>query len=133
RASALEERKRPAPPGDRLEQRRHPRPGRKRHQPRSLRRGRGDSVAPVDPAIANFTEARGGDFEFGHMKGLWRDLGRATGTRTIGLRRIEVEPGYFSTPAHEHGADEEVFFVLDGSGLLWQNGRTYAIGAHDCI
>ena len=87
----------------------------------------------MDPAIANFTEARGADFEFGHMKGLWRDLGRATGTRTIGLRRIEVEPGYFSTPAHEHGADEEVFFVLDGSGLLWQNARTYAIGAHDCI
>ena len=86
-----------------------------------------------DPPIANLNEARGGEFAFGHMKGVWRDLGRATGTRTIGLRRIEVEPGCFSTPAHDHGADEEIFYALGGSGLLWQEGRTYAIGARDCI
>jgi uncharacterized cupin superfamily protein len=90
-------------------------------------------VSTPDPPIANFTEARAGEFAFGHMKGVWRDLGRATGTRAIGLRRIEVEPGCFSTPAHEHGADEEIFYVLGGSGLLWQEGRTYAIAARDCI
>ena len=90
-------------------------------------------MSAQDPQIANFNEARGGPLEAGHIKGVWRDLGRATGTRTIGVRRIEVEPGFFSTPAHEHGADEEIFFVLGGSGLLWQDGRTYAIAPNDCI
>jgi uncharacterized cupin superfamily protein len=49
------------------------------------------------------------------------------------LRRIEVAAGHFSTPAHEHGADEEIFFVLRGEGLLWQDGQTYSVGAQDCI
>jgi uncharacterized cupin superfamily protein len=51
----------------------------------------------------------------------------------VGLRRIEIADGHFSTPAHEHGADEEIFFVLGGEGLLWQAGETYAIGTGDCI
>src|ERR1700675_1896385 len=63
----------------------------------------------------------------------WRDLGREVGTRTVGLRRIEIADGHFATPAHEHGADEEIFFVLSGEGLLWQEGQTYALAAEDCI
>jgi uncharacterized cupin superfamily protein len=90
-------------------------------------------VGAGGPTIANLNDTPGGEFAVGHIKGLWRDLGRAAGTRTIGLRRIEVAPGRFSTPAHEHGADEEIFFVLDGDGLLWLDGKTYAVGAQDCI
>jgi uncharacterized cupin superfamily protein len=73
------------------------------------------------------------EVEIGHLKAEWRDLGREAGTRTVGLRRIEVAPERFSTPAHDHGADEEIFFVLGGEGLLWQDGKTHAIGAGDCI
>jgi uncharacterized cupin superfamily protein len=69
----------------------------------------------------------------GHIKGVWRDLGRQAHTRTVGLRRIEVEEGQFSTPAHDHGADEEVFFVLGGEGLLWQDGSTCALARNDCV
>ncbi len=83
--------------------------------------------------IANLHESRSGELAFGHIKGMWRDLGREVGTRTVGLRRIEVAEGHFSTPAHEHGADEEIFFVLDGEGVLWQDGETYAVGAADVI
>jgi uncharacterized cupin superfamily protein len=90
-----------------------------------------DSVAQVK--IVNFDECRSGELEAGHIKGVWRDLGRAVGTHTIGLRRIEVAEGFFSTPAHEHGADEEIFFVLAGEGLLWQDGQTYAVVAQDVI
>jgi uncharacterized cupin superfamily protein len=78
-------------------------------------------------------EGTPGEFAVGHIKGIWRDLGRAAGSRDVGLRRIEVAPGYFSTPAHEHGADEEIFFVLGGEGLLWQDGETFAVAAGDCI
>ncbi len=83
--------------------------------------------------IANLDTARSGELAVGHIKGVWRDLGREAGTRTVGLRRIEIQAGHFSTPAHEHGADEEIFFVLDGDGLLWQDGETYAVGAGDFI
>jgi len=83
--------------------------------------------------IANLHESPAREFAVGHIKGVWRDLGREAGTRTVGLRRIEVAQGHFSTPAHEHGADEEIFFVLDGEGLLWQEGATCALAAGDCI
>jgi len=83
--------------------------------------------------IPNLHECPGGKFAVGHIKGLWRDLGRAAGTRTVGLRRIEIAEEHFSTPAHEHGADEEIFFVLQGEGLLWQDGETCLVAAGDCI
>jgi uncharacterized cupin superfamily protein len=51
----------------------------------------------------------------------------------VGLRRIEVAAGHFATPAHEHGAEEEIFYVLGGTGLLWQDGQTFAVGAEDVI
>ncbi len=73
--------------------------------------------------IPNLHETEANELAVGHIKGLWHDLGRDAGTRTVGLRRIEIAEGHFSTPAHEHGADEEIFFVLGGTGLLWQDGR----------
>ncbi len=83
--------------------------------------------------FANLNDSTSRELTVGHIKGRWRDLGREAGSRTVGLRRIEVDEGHFSTPAHEHGADEEIFFVLGGQGLLWQDGHTYAVGPGDCI
>jgi uncharacterized cupin superfamily protein len=90
-----------------------------------------DSFAPV--RIANVHECRSRELAIGHIKGAWRDLGRAAGTRKVGLQRIEIDEDCFSTPAHDHGADEEIFFVLGGEGLLWHNGQTYAVAGGDCI
>lgn len=87
----------------------------------------------AEPRIANFEELPGNDFAIGHIRAHWRNLGGAAGTRTLGLRRIEIAVGHFSTPAHEHAVDEEIFFVLAGEGLLWQDGETHAVGAGDCI
>ena len=83
--------------------------------------------------IANLHDSASGEFAVGHIKAVWRDLGREAGTRSVGLRRIEISEDHFSTPAHEHGGDEEIFFVLGGEGLLWQDGQTFAVGAGDCI
>jgi uncharacterized cupin superfamily protein len=69
----------------------------------------------------------------GHIKGMWRDPAREAKSQTVGLRRIEIADGYFSTPAHEHGTDEEIFFVLDGEGLLWLDGKTFGVRAGDCM
>jgi uncharacterized cupin superfamily protein len=83
--------------------------------------------------LANLHDSPSGEFAIGHIKAVWRDLGREAGTRSLGLRRIEVAEGHFSTPAHEHGADEEIFFVLGGAGLLWQDGETYEVRGGDCL
>jgi len=90
-----------------------------------------DSVARVK--LGNLYEGRSGELTNGHIKGVWRDLGREAGTRVVGLRRVEVAADHFSTPAHEHGGDEEIFFLVGGDGLLWQDGSTYAVAGGDCI
>jgi uncharacterized cupin superfamily protein len=82
---------------------------------------------------ANLYDSPAREFAVGHIKGVWRDLGRQAGSRTVGLKRIEVAPGHFSTPAHDHGAEEEIFFVLGGEGLLWLDGSTWTVGAGDFI
>ena len=83
--------------------------------------------------IANLQKVASRELAVGHISGTWRDLGRAAGSRTVGLQRIEIAEGHFSTPAHAHGGDEEIFFVLGGEGLLWQDGKTFAVQAGDCI
>jgi uncharacterized cupin superfamily protein len=71
--------------------------------------------------------------DHGRIAGLWTYLGEAAGSVGVGVRRIELEPGKASTPAHVHVDGEEIFFVLAGSGLSWQDGVTYAIRAGDCL
>jgi uncharacterized cupin superfamily protein len=67
------------------------------------------------------------------LGGSWRQLSAAAGSVGIGLNRIHLDPGEVSTPAHVHTSDEEIFFVLAGSGLSWQDGETHEIGAGDCL
>lgn len=69
----------------------------------------------------------------GDIYATWLNLGRAAGSDRIGLNRIQIEPGRRSTPAHVHGAEEEIFYVLDGWGLLWQDGATCEVRAGDAI
>jgi uncharacterized cupin superfamily protein len=63
----------------------------------------------------------------------WYDLGSAAGSEAVGLARSRVAPGQQPTPPHRHAAEEEIFYVLDGSGLSWQDGRTCAVGPGDCL
>lgn len=67
------------------------------------------------------------------LGGAWTQLGTPAGSKTVGLNRIQLGPGEVSTPAHVHGADEEIFFVLAGSGLSWQDGETYDVRAGDFL
>jgi uncharacterized cupin superfamily protein len=87
--------------------------------------------------IAHWDEAKGYRREAGHIAGTWFDLGTAAGTVGAGLKRIQVDPGKWSTPAHVEGAEEEIFFVLAGSGVSWQDdgrgGVAYEVAAGDCL
>ena len=78
-------------------------------------------------AVTHWDDLAVSHHELGPMDAHWRT---ADGVR-IGMSRIEVAPGKQSTPAHEHTGEEELFYVLAGSGLWWQDGATTAIGAGD--
>jgi uncharacterized cupin superfamily protein len=73
-------------------------------------------------------EVKGSDID-----ALWQDLGRAAGSVAVGLCRIRIEPGKRPTPAHDHGAEEEIFYVLAGSGLSWRAGETHEVRPGDCL
>ena len=83
--------------------------------------------------ITHFDQAPSREYELGHLTGRWTMLGDAAGSMNVGVRRIELPSGSWSTPAHEHGGAEELFYVLAGRGLSWQKGKTTDIGAGDCI
>jgi uncharacterized cupin superfamily protein len=68
-----------------------------------------------------------------HLRGTrWR-LGSAAGADRVGLSRYRLAAGERAMPAHVHADEEEIFYVLAGDGLSWQDGRTYAVRAGDCI
>jgi uncharacterized cupin superfamily protein len=83
--------------------------------------------------LAHWDDVDGHRREAGHLAGTWFDLGSAAGSVGVGLKRIQVDPGKWSTPAHSEGAEEEIFFVLAGSGSSWQDGVVYEVAAGDCL
>jgi uncharacterized cupin superfamily protein len=69
----------------------------------------------------------------GPMAASWQRLGDAAGVKGFGLNRVRVEPGRLPTPPHSHGLSEEIFFVLGGSGLLWQDEAVCEVRAGDTV
>ena len=77
----------------------------------------------VEPVAIEGTQLRGTR---------WR-LGGAAGADRAGLSRYRLAAGERAMPAHVHADEEEIFYVLAGDGLSWQDGRTYAVRTGDCI
>jgi len=69
----------------------------------------------------------------GEMDAAWQFLGRAAGAKTIGVNRVRVAPGKLPTPPHSHGASEEIYYVLGGSGLVWQDDAVHEVRPGDCV
>ena len=69
----------------------------------------------------------------GEMDAEWQFLGRAAGTKGVGLNRVRVAPGKLPTPPHSHGASEELYYVLGGSGLAWQDEAVHDVRPGDCV
>jgi uncharacterized cupin superfamily protein len=87
--------------------------------------------------IAHWDDVEGVHAADGHLDAEWHDLGTAAGTFTVGLQRIRIAPGKWSTPVHIEHSEEEIFWVLSGGGLSWQDEgggpATYAVGPGDCL
>jgi uncharacterized cupin superfamily protein len=71
--------------------------------------------------------------DVGEMRATFRALGAAAGASAVGVSRIDIEPGCRPGPVHQHGSEEEIFFVLEGSGLAWNDGAVHEIGPRDTL
>ena len=83
--------------------------------------------------VAHWDEVESRHRAKGEMDATWQGLGSAAGTRGVGVNRVKVAPGKLPTPPHSHGASEELYFVLAGSGLAWQDGEVHEVRPLDCV
>jgi uncharacterized cupin superfamily protein len=90
----------------------------------------------VSEHIVHWDEVESGYDEAGTIGSTWTPLSRPAGSRGINVNRIRIAPGRRSTPLHAE-TDEEIFYVLGGSGLSWQREGdedvTFEIGSGDCL
>lgn len=68
----------------------------------------------------------------GDIDSTWTLLGEEAGTVGVGVNRIQVKEGKRTTAFHVHGAEEEIFFVLGGSGTLYQGEASHEVREGDC-
>jgi uncharacterized cupin superfamily protein len=71
--------------------------------------------------------------EHGDIRARRRRLGAAAGARDVGLSRYRVAPTSRAMPLHVHADEEEIFFVLAGSGFSWQDDALHEVRAGDVI
>jgi uncharacterized cupin superfamily protein len=71
--------------------------------------------------------------DLGPLQGRRRRAGVAARARGVGLSLFAMGPGARAVPVHVHADEEELFYVLAGSGVSWQDGRTYAIASGDMV
>ena len=67
------------------------------------------------------------------MAATWQRLGDAAGTKQVGVNRIRIDPGRLPTPPHGHARSEEIYHVLAGSGLSWQDEEVSEVRVGDTI
>jgi uncharacterized cupin superfamily protein len=83
--------------------------------------------------LAHWDEVERERRDVGEMRATFRGLGEAAGATVVGVSRIDIDPGCRPGPVHQHASEEEIFFVLEGSGLAWIDGAVHEIGTGDTI
>jgi uncharacterized cupin superfamily protein len=86
--------------------------------------------------IAHWDDVRVVRREEGHICGDWQSL-TGDASVTVGVKRIRIPAGRWSTPLHLEGSEEEIFFVLGGTGVsLQQVGSqeiAFPVRPGDCL
>ncbi|MGZ4268604.1 MAG: cupin domain-containing protein [Solirubrobacteraceae bacterium] len=83
-------------------------------------------VGHVDDATAEVIDR-------GDLQGTRYRLGPVAGCVRVGLSRYRLRPGERAMPVHVHADEEELFHVLSGEGLSWQDGRVHPVRAGDFV
>jgi uncharacterized cupin superfamily protein len=67
---------------------------------------------------------------FGHKYGV---IGQKIGAQKLGYNLTIVPPGKKVCPFHCHHINEEMFFILEGTGTLRYGDKEYPVRKHDVI
>jgi uncharacterized cupin superfamily protein len=83
--------------------------------------------------LVDWNEVEWTRIDRGPLRGSRQRLGAAAGAVRAGLSRYRMAPGERAMPVHVHADEEEIFYVLAGSGLAWLDGQTHPVAVGDCI
>ena len=70
------------------------------------------------PTIAALEDVPPSEDHRGRVRQKTRRVGRMLGAETTGMRHVRIAAGAHGTPHHCHGAEEELFVVLGGEGVV---------------
>jgi uncharacterized cupin superfamily protein len=86
--------------------------------------------------ITHWDEIEGSRKERGHIAATWQAL-TVPHSVAAGVRRLSIDPGCWATPLHLEGSEEEIFYVLSGTGfsVQWDGEKeeVFAVGPGDCL
>lgn len=83
--------------------------------------------------LMNLDELSFVSHEDGPFKGRYAEIGNKIGAQKLGYSLTVVEPGKKVCPFHNHHVNEEMFFILEGTGLLRFGEQEYPLRKHDVI
>lgn len=82
-------------------------------------------------ALAHWDDVESESHDLGVIGGTYQELSGPLGATATAVNRMRVAPGKAATP--QHAEDEELFYVLGGSGWSVQEDGCFAIGAGDAV
>ncbi|MBL0427075.1 cupin domain-containing protein [Ramlibacter alkalitolerans] len=83
--------------------------------------------------LAERARSRGSALPQERFGGRIAPLGPALGARHLGFNVTVVAPGKRAFPFHSHRLNEEMFFVIEGTGQLRFGSATYPLRAGDVV
>ncbi|KEQ17592.1 cupin domain-containing protein [Endozoicomonas numazuensis] len=84
--------------------------------------------------IANIEEIEWDEWQHGEQYGnRSKNLGKAAGSRSLGMRMIELSPGKQSSPLLFHTEDEEHIFLVEGEVTLLEGDEQSHLIAGDYV
>jgi len=86
-----------------------------------------------NPPVVNWDDVPSRTVSAGDIAFARRRLGAAAGAARIGCSLYAVAPDARQMPVHSHGDEEEIFFVLAGDGLSWQDGTACLVAPGDAV
>jgi uncharacterized cupin superfamily protein len=96
------------------------------------------AAGPLEPPEIDPTRPRPGNVVAlaevgGTFGGRSRALGQAAGSVKAGLNHVTLGPGETGAPLHCHALEEELFYVLEGTGTLTLGEAEHALRAGDVV
>jgi uncharacterized cupin superfamily protein len=90
-------------------------------------------TATVKSPVINLDELELVSHENGPFAGKYGIIGERIGAKKLGYNLTVCPPGKAIYPFHNHHINEEMFFIIEGEGMLRFGDKEYPLRKHDVI